>query len=113
MPSHTNSSFRITLALFALPAAGIACNFQSPPAMPGDVLFQDDFSRPISGWDRYHDDVYSADYAEGGYRIQIFAPETDAWANPGLNLADVRIELDATKRGGAAEHTLGALCRPR
>ena len=79
--------------------------------MPGDVLFQDDFSRSISGWDRYHDDVYSADYAEGGYRIQIFAPETDAWANPGLNLADVRIDLDATKHGGPDDNTFGVLCR--
>jgi len=79
--------------------------------MPGDILFQDDFSRSISGWDRYHDDVYSADYAEGGYRIQIFSPETDAWANPGLNLTDVRIDLDATKRGGPDDNTFGVLCR--
>src|SRR3990172_6644408 len=111
MPSQTVSRFHSILALAALTAAGSACNYQSPPPMPGDVLFQDDFSRPISGWDRYHDDVYSADYAEGGYRIQIFAPETDAWANPGLNLADVRIELDATKRGGPDDNTFGVLCR--
>ena len=111
MPSQTVSRFHFILALAALTAAGSACNYQSPPPIPGDVLFQDDFSRPISGWDRYHDDVYSADYAEGGYRIQIFSPETDAWANPGLNLADVRIDLDATKRGGPDDNTFGVLCR--
>src|SRR3970040_710242 len=102
MRSQTVSRFHFILALAALTAAGSACNYQSPPPMPGDVLFQDYFSRPISGWDRYHDDVYSADYTEGGYRIQIFAPDTDAWANPGLNLADVRIELHAPNRRGAA-----------
>jgi hypothetical protein len=91
--------------------AMLACNMSQPPAVSGDVLFQDDFSRSMSGWDRYHDEVYSADYAPGGYRIQIFAPQTDAWANPGLNLSDVRIEFDATKQAGPDDNTIGVLCR--
>lgn len=99
------------LAALALTGSALACNLQSPPAMPGDVLFQDDFSRTFSGWDRYHDDLYSADYAQGGYRIQIFAPQTDAWANPGLSLSDVRIEFDATKQSGPDDNSLGVLCR--
>jgi hypothetical protein len=91
--------------------ATLACNLQQPPAVSGDVLFQDDFTRTLSGWDRYHDEVYSADYAAGGYRIQIFAPQTDAWANPGLNLSDVRIETDAAKLSGPDDNTFGVLCR--
>jgi hypothetical protein len=99
------------LVILALTCSALACNLESPPAVSGDVLFQDDFSRTLSGWDRYHDDVYSADYADGGYRIQVFAPQTDAWANPGLNLTDVRIELDATKQSGPDNNTFGVLCR--
>jgi hypothetical protein len=99
------------LVAIALAGAMLACNLQQPPAVSGDVLFQDDFSRSMSGWDRYHDDVYSADYATGGYRIQVFAPQTDAWANPGLSLTDVRIEFDATKQSGPDDNTFGVLCR--
>lgn len=102
---------RGTLATLALAGAVLACNLQTPPAVSGDVLFQDDFSRTFSGWDRYHDDVYSADYVPGGYRIQVFAPQTDAWANPGLELSDVRIEFDATKQSGPDDNTFGVLCR--
>jgi hypothetical protein len=99
------------LVALALIGAILACNLQQPPAVSGDVLFQDDFSRSMSGWDRYHDDVYSADYAPGGYRIRIFATQTDAWANPGLSLSDVRIEFDATKQAGPDDNTFGVLCR--
>jgi hypothetical protein len=99
------------LAAAALALSILACNLQSPPAVSGDVLFQDDFSRTLSGWDRYRDAVYSADYAPGGYRIQVFAPQTDAWANPGLNLSDVRIEFDAAKQSGPDNNAFGVLCR--
>jgi hypothetical protein len=101
----------ILLATLALAGLSLACNLQSPPAVSGDVLFQDDFTRTMSGWDRYKDDLYSADYATGGYRIQVFAPQTDAWANPGLNLTDVRIEFDATKQAGPDNNSFGVLCR--
>lgn len=104
---------RSLLVALTLAASALACNLQQPPAVSGDVLFQDDFSRSMSGWDRYHDDVYSADYAQGGYRIQVFAPQTDAWANPGLSLSDVRIEFDATKQSGPDDNTFGVLCRYR
>ena len=117
MTSHPHplppASFRLraALATFGLAGAVLACNLQSPPAVSGDVLFQDDFSRTFSGWDRYRDDVYSADYDTGGYRIKVFAPQTDAWANPGLDLFDVRIEFDATKQSGPDDNTFGVLCR--
>jgi hypothetical protein len=78
---------------------------------PGQVIFQDDFSRPSSGWDRYHDITYSSDYSEGGYRIHVLAPNTDAWSNPRLDLADVRVEVDVTKLGGPDNNVFGVLCR--
>lgn len=81
------------------------------PTRPGQVLFQDDFSRPISGWDRYADSTYRADYAQGGYEIEVRQPNTDAWANPGLNFSDVRLEVEATKVDGPDDNLFGLLCR--
>lgn len=78
---------------------------------PGEVVFQDDFSRPISGWDRYYDATYSSDYHEGGYRIHVLEPNTDAWAVPRLDFADVQIEVDATKLSGPDDNVYGVLCR--
>lgn len=92
-------------------AAGLACQYFQLPVQPGDVLFQDDFSRSSSGWDRYQDATYRADYSEGRYRITVAVPETDAWANPRLHFEDVRVEVEATKLGGPNDNVFGVLCR--
>ena len=88
-----------------------SCSFFELPTEPGAVLFQDDFSRPSSGWDRYRDETYAADYQDGAYRLHILKPNKDAWANPGLGFGDVRIEVDATKIGGPDDNIFGVLCR--
>ncbi|MFQ5941944.1 MAG: hypothetical protein ACE5JF_00145 [Anaerolineales bacterium] len=101
-----NLSRATLLVLGSLVAA--ACGVSSDP---GEVIFQDDFSRPVSGWDRYYDSTYSSDYHEGGYRIHVLESTTDAWAVPHLDLADVQIEVDATKLGGPEDNVYGVLCR--
>jgi hypothetical protein len=88
-----------------------ACSLLELPSEPGAVLFQDDFSRPASGWDRYRDETYSSDYSDGGYRIHVLRPNTDAWTNPGLDLADAQVEVDATKIGGPDDNVFGLICR--
>jgi hypothetical protein len=82
--------------------------------LPSDVLFQDDFSNPSSGWDQYSDAAGMTDYANGSYRIRIEDPEFTFWANPGLGdslPSDVRIEVDATKMGGPDFNDFGVICR--
>lgn len=88
-----------------------ACSLLELPSDPGSVLFQDDFSRSSSGWDRYRDQIYTTDYAEGAYRIHVLRPNTDGWATPGLDLADVQVEVDATKAGGPDDNVFGLICR--
>ena len=83
----------------------------SVASSPGEVIFQDDFSRPVSGWDRYYDATYSSDYQDGGYRIHVLEPNTDAWAIPHLDLTDVQIEVDTTMLGGPEDNVYGVLCR--
>ncbi len=96
-------------------AAGLllasACSLLELPNEPGSVLFQDDFSRASSGWDRYRDSTYESDYSEGTYRIHVLRPNTDSWATPGLRFTDVQIEVDATKAGGPDDNVFGLICR--
>ena len=100
-----------------LVALVIACSFGTAACAvssePGEVVFQDDFSRDVSGWDRYYDATYSSDYFEGGYRIHVLEPNTDAWAIPHLELDDVQIEVDVLKLGGPDDNVYGVLCRYR
>jgi hypothetical protein len=88
-----------------------ACRWFLPESESGAILFQDDFSRPESGWDRYHDDVYSADYEQGTYHVRLFAADTEVWARPHLDLTDVRIEVIATKVAGPDDNIYGVVCR--
>lgn len=99
----------VALLLFSLAAAG--CSAIGPQAGAGEVIFQDDFSRANSGWDRYQDPTYSSNYEEGAYRIHVLTAETFAWANPDLQLTDAHIEVDAAKIGGPDDNVFGVLCR--
>ncbi len=88
-----------------------ACSWIVPETVSGSILYQDDFSRPESGWDRYQDDVYSVDYSQGAYRFHLFTSGTEVWARPHLNLTDVRIEVIATKLNGPDNNIFGLICR--
>ncbi|HEX7976864.1 MAG TPA: hypothetical protein VF498_20825 [Anaerolineales bacterium] len=97
----------------ALLLATIACSVQGRMSthQSGDVLFQDNFSNPSSGWDRVKAVEGETNYAQGAYRIQVFQPKQSVWANPGLNFTDVRIEVDAVKSSGPDNNSLGVICR--
>jgi len=76
------------------------------------ILFQDDFSNVNSGWDRSTNDLYSSDYANGGYRINVVPPHTIFFGNLNQSFQnDVRIEVDATKSGGPDNNSFGVTCR--
>jgi len=84
----------------------------TPPAGQSlQVLFQDDFSNPRSGWDTMHEDDATIAYEDGHYRIWLNYPHTTIWGNPNLHFADVRVEVDALKAGGPDNNQFGVLCR--
>jgi hypothetical protein len=92
--------------------AGLPASPAPAQAMPsGSVLFQDDFSNPSSGWDRMAVGEGIMDYDAGGYRILVNALDTNFWATPRRNFADVRIEVDTGKIGGPDENRIGLVCR--
>jgi len=83
------------------------------PEQPNNILFEDDFSDPSSGWDRYDDTEGVADYSDNGYLIQVFTDNQFYFANPGLTdlPGDVRIEVEATKINGPDDNSFGIICR--
>jgi hypothetical protein len=88
-----------------------ACTWLQPSVAPGNVLFQDDFSLPSSGWDRYRDETYEAEYVDGAYRMRVFTNQTMVWSLPGVDLQDVRITVEARAIQGSSNNLFGTICR--
>lgn len=102
------TGLRILLPLLALSLTSCASALR---ADAGEVLFQDDFSRRISGWDQHQDDTYSADYVDGFYLMQVHQAGTDVWSTPDLDFGDVRVQVEASKIAGPDDNVFGVLCR--
>ena len=102
-----------TLKVTLLTAFVSACTTLTPKVNSGEVLFQDDFSRPSSGWDRYEDETYSSDYENEVYTIEIHQRNTEAWALPDLEFEDVIINVESSKVAGPNDNIFGIICRYR
>ena len=105
--------FVLLLIILSL-ACSTAAIIPTPPApitVSGSVLFQDDFSRPVSGWDRMLVDEGIMDYDAGGYRILVNSLQTNFWSTPHQNFSDVRLEVDTGKLAGPDENRIGLVCR--
>ncbi len=77
----------------------------------GTILYQEDFSSPVSGWDhtKYAEGIM--DYYGGGYRLLINALDLNFWSTAHKDFTDVRVEADAGKLGGPDENRIGLICR--
>jgi len=111
---------RFLFPLSAILLTSLACQavnsaLPSGEGRPEDVLFQDDFSDPSSGWDRVSDEDGVTDYDEGSYRILVNTTNTDLWSNPDLDFdfTDTSIFVDATVSGGDEDNDFGLICRYR
>jgi hypothetical protein len=106
---------RYFLILASLGLAMLACqaipSVRGAASLPGNVLFQDDFSRIKSGWDRVNSPSGVTDYIDGAYRIFVNTKNSDVWANPGLSFSDVQVDVDATKVAGDENNDFGVICR--
>jgi hypothetical protein len=107
----TGARTGVLVGLFAAAATLAACQAAPAVAAPGQVLFQDDFSRSLSGWDRYRDSAYWADYSGGAYHIRVDLPNADAVSNPGLDFGDVRLQVEAIRADGPDNNLYGLICR--
>ena len=83
----------------------------SSPQPSGNVLFQDDFSNPESGWDRYDDTDGLTEYVDGAYLIGVYTDTYFYWANPYRTFQDVIIEVDAEVLTTEEDNQYGIVCR--
>jgi hypothetical protein len=77
---------------------------------PG-VLFHDDFSYPLSGWDVRRDPDAITDFAPGAFVIFVGKPDTALWSVAHRYMGDVRIQVEATQAGGPDDNLYGVICR--
>jgi hypothetical protein len=84
-----------------------------PLGTAGDVLLEETFDDPDSGWDLYAWDEAEVGYEAGAYQIQVHETRYDAWAtsNQGIDLADFVIEVDARWVEGPLDNDYGVLVR--
>lgn len=103
----------ILMSLVAALIAGCTMPIAATTVKPksGTVLFKDDFSSPVSGWDHTQYEQGVSDYYGGAYRILVNALDLNIWSTPHRSYADVRIEVDAGKLSGPDENRIGVICR--
>jgi hypothetical protein len=106
------------LLILSLALASLACQYASqvgsvptPVAQPGDTLFYDDFTSPVTGWERFTSAEGTMDYDGSGYRFLVNALQANFWSTPGKSFRDVRLEVDVAKLSGPDENRIGLLCR--
>lgn len=100
-------SFLLLSGCLDIPLSGLT--WMEPAS--NQILFQDDFSDPTSGWMTLKDANQVMDYEFNGFRIWTNRPNFDVWSVPRLHLKDVRIDVDATKLAGSDDNDFGIICR--
>lgn len=104
-------AFLIVIIIAMLACSTITNSGGNASSGQGNVLFEDDFSRTGSGWDRQEYDVGLTDYLDGAYVIRISSDHQLFWANPYENFDDVIIEVEAQKTEGGDDMQYGIICR--
>jgi hypothetical protein len=103
----------LILLSMLLPACQVI-SFSSAPSevSSGEVLFQDSFSDPHSGWDRILDsETGVVDYFNGLYRIMVNQSYQMLWSGPGLSFEDVDIHVDSIPLNQTTDDNFGIVCR--
>jgi len=79
----------------------------------GDLLYEEDFEDPATGWTESSDEDTSAGYTNGQYRIAVYRQDYMAWGNPepGLELAGFSLEVDVRQVDGPLDNNFGLIFR--
>ena len=79
----------------------------------GELLYQEDFRDPGSGWDTWSDEFTAGKYVDGAYRLTVTRDDYMAWSYPvdGAKFKDVAIEVDASQVEGSLDSTFGLIVR--
>jgi hypothetical protein len=104
---------KLLALLFIIALAALACSTITNvgSSSSANILFEDDFSNPNSGWDQetYVDGMTG--YSDGAYKIGVNTESMFFWANPYKDYEDVIIEVEAQKISGEDDMQYGIICR--
>jgi hypothetical protein len=103
--------FPILLLLTTTLACSAAQQLGQSLVPSGNVLYQDDFSNPRSGWGSLNGEAGVAAYTNNAYHIYIKSPNVNLWAHPGQDFSAVQIEADTLTTSGPPENRMGLICR--
>lgn len=85
------------------PVAGLASDYV--------LVYEDDFSDPNSGWDDAFDRHSIKQYGNNKYYIELTTSNLVAWGLANRDVADFRLEVDATQEAGPNNNGFGILFR--
>jgi uncharacterized RDD family membrane protein YckC len=85
---------------------------EMPAFKEGQVLLQDSFSDPTSGWGEEVFVEGETDYAEGAYRILVKAERLQMWSDIVLEPTrpSLRLDVDSTQLTGGSGDLVGVRC---
>jgi hypothetical protein len=112
--ANFNSSQLTLLAIILTAFLLSSCSFEKAAEMAtptGEVLFQDDFSDPNSGWLQGEDDIGLVKYSDGGLFFHINGETSAKISIPRLHFTDTSIETTAKKIAGTDDNEFGIVCR--
>jgi hypothetical protein len=82
-----------------------------PGKESGQVLFEDDFTDPSSGWEVINNAYELKGYSSGGYMISVNQTDSRAVSTTNLNYLNVVISVEPQKITGARDTQFGLVCR--
>lgn len=93
--------------------AWLGAREESTKGRLGELLYEETFDDPASGWDTYSEDDTWAGYVDGEYRLEVYRDNYVTWGNPepGLDLDGFVIEVDARQVEGPLDNNFGLLVR--
>lgn len=116
-PAQTVSPPRPAAPVVTQPATAVpAQDTSKQPAMTGEVIFQDDFKGPNSGWTVFTNDFGEGKYEAGGYVLKAIRPtypEYEAYTiNSNLTaLTSFMLDMDVTMLAGGRDDSFGIILR--
>jgi len=113
-----NHKFLILFLLLTLSLSGCSAFHNGkisqdllPGKESGEVLFEDDFTDPSSGWEIVNNAYELKGYSTGGYMISVNQVGSRAISTSNLNYTDTIISVEAQKITGARDTQFGLVCR--
>lgn len=107
-------------AVYSQVAATLAAEQAASPSLteiPTDgtqvigIIFQDDFSDVMSGWEIRNESTAVTDYVNGEFVIKVNIPDTSLWSKPHGAFENVHIAVDALQTAGPVKNLFGIICR--